>query len=106
MSTDSRYTNAMSEQPTDDHDYIDLDDPPHWWAPVLSALTILLLVAVIIAPWFVSIGDEEPVPTPMPGTNTLCRPNFADLPSLFNPTVYTWSRLCEWFIAPEDANGE
>lgn len=95
----------MQSPATNNHVYIDLDDPPQWWMPILSAVLVLLMVAVIVAPWFVDLDDDEATNTPLPGTSSLCRPNTQDLPAVFNPSVSTWTRLCEWFIAPETENG-
>lgn len=95
----------MSETQTPaNYTYIDLDDPPSWWARLFLGVMGLLMAAVIIAPWFVDLG-EVGAPSTSTGSiqsgGTLCRPNTDGLPELLNPSIGSWTRLCEWFIEPE-----
>ncbi|MCO5215577.1 MAG: hypothetical protein M9953_04795 [Thermomicrobiales bacterium] len=98
----------MSESQTPaSYTYIDLDDPPSWWSTVLLALLGLVMAAVIIAPWFVDLGDDDTLPqaaNTLQTGGTLCRPNTDGLPNLLNPSIGSWTRLCEWFIEPELSN--
>lgn len=95
----------MSEtQSSANYTYIDLDDAPSWWARLLLGVMGLLMAAVIIAPSFVDFGEADAPPTQtntIQSGGTLCRPNTDGLPNLLNPSIGSWTRLCEWFIEPE-----
>lgn len=100
-----RYNVRMSETQTSaNYTYIDLDDPPSWWARLLLGILVLLMAAVIIAPWFMDLGETDTAPAQansIQSGGTLCRPNTDGLPNLLNPSIGSWTRLCEWFIEPE-----
>lgn len=84
--------------------YIDLDEPTPWWASVVVAIAIVLTASVLVAPWVVNLDDDQQTTvanSTLQNTSSVCRPDADGLPSLLDPTVASWSRFCEWFIAPE-----
>lgn len=86
--------------------YIDLDDPRSLWATLFGALAIIVIIAVLIAPWTIdwSSDDSDSVvtsATTRQSTGSVCRPDASGLPTWVNPTVASWGRFCDWFIAPE-----
>ena len=93
-----------SQTKTDDFVYIDLDAPSPWWASVAAAAAAILIVAVLIAPWAIDWDSESPgqvANNTLQNSGTLCRPNSSGLPGVFDPTVASWNRFCEWFINPD-----
>ncbi len=97
-------TPAVSQSKPDEFVYIDLDTPSPWWASVAGAVAVILIAAVLVAPWAIDWSDETPhqvANSTLQRSGSLCRPNSAGLPGVFDPTVASWSRFCEWFINPE-----
>lgn len=89
---------------SDDHVYIDLDPPTPWWGTLVGVVAIILIASVLIAPWAIDLDDGQPdvvANSTFQSTGSICRPNANGLPGVFDPTVASWSRFCEWFIAPD-----
>lgn len=89
---------------TDVYNYIDLDDPPRWWMSLLGVGAATLMIAVIIAPWFVNFdfgGNESNSAANLEPTNTICQPDTSGLPDLLDPTLASWGRMCDWFLFPD-----
>lgn len=87
-----------------DYVYIDLDTPTPWWGTLVGMIAVALIVAVLVAPWVIELDDGQPdvvANGTLQTTGSLCRPDSNGLPGIFDPTVASWSRFCEWFIAPE-----
>lgn len=84
--------------------YIDLDKPTPWWGTSVGVLAVILIASVLIAPWLIDLDDGQPdvvANSTLQNTGSVCRPDSVGLPGIFDPTVASWSRFCEWFIAPE-----
>lgn len=84
--------------------YIDLDEPVPWWSTLVGVVAIVLIALVLIAPWVISLEDDQPntvANSTLQNTSTVCRPDSSGLPNILDPSVASWSRFCEWFIAPE-----
>lgn len=95
---------TAAQSKTDDFVYVDLDEPSPWWASVVGAAAAMLIAAVLVAPWAIDWNDDTPeqvASNTLQDSSSLCRPNSAGLPALFDPTVASWSRFCEWFIDPD-----
>lgn len=96
-----------SEEPgttSEDYVYIDLDQPAPWWGTLVGIIAVVFIAAVLIAPWMIELDDAQPdmvANSTFQNTNSVCRPDSGGLPGIFDPTVASWSRFCEWFIAPE-----
>lgn len=90
--------------------YIDLDQPTPWWGTLVGFIAVALIASVLIAPWVIDLGDDQTdtvTNSSLQNTSSLCRPDSSGLPGVLDPTVASWSRFCEWFIAPEiDPQGE
>ena len=90
---------------SEDYVYIDLDQPTPWWGTLVGVVAMSLIVAVLIAPWLINLDDGQQQDLVANGTlqntSSVCRPDSDGLPGIFDPTVASWSRFCEWFIAPE-----
>lgn len=93
----------QSATTTDDFVYIDLDEPTPWWSSLVGIIAVILITSVLVAPWVITWDDEpEAVASnALQNSGSMCRPNASGLPGVFDPTVASWSRFCEWFIAPE-----
>jgi len=101
----------MEPSPTraqaEDHVYIDLDDPTRWWLSIVGFAAIVLIAAVLVGPWLINIdGDESDslVTTTLQTSGSVCRPNSNGVPAFLDPTVASWNRFCEWFIAPGEGS--
>lgn len=84
--------------------YIDLDQPTPWWGTLVGIIAVAFIIAVLIAPWLIQLDDGQQdlvANSSLQNTNSVCRPDSDGLPGVFDPTVASWSRFCEWFIAPE-----
>lgn len=95
-------TTANRSQP-DDLVYIDLDEPTQWWATLIGIVAIALIAAVLIGPWLIDTGSDHPeslANTALQNTGSVCRPDASGVSNLLDPAVASWSRFCEWFIAP------
>lgn len=93
-----------STAPPEEFVYIDLDEPAPWWASVVGGVAVILIVSVLVAPWVITWDDGQSdivANSTLQNSGSVCRPNASGLPGLFDPTVASWSRFCEWFIAPE-----
>jgi hypothetical protein len=93
-----------SEHPT----IIELDDPTPRGMRVMSVFVVVLVIALLIAPFVIDDGASDETPdTPQPAVRTaqpeVCRPS-VDVPSLLDPVagfaLPSWMRLCDWFIGP------
>ncbi len=95
---------VQSGTTSEEYVYIDLDQPTHWWGTLVGLIAATLIVGVLIAPWVIDLNDGQPdtvANSTLQSTGSICRPNANGLPGVFDPTVASWSRFCEWFIAPE-----
>jgi hypothetical protein len=95
---------ATTNTTTDDFVYIDLDEPTPWWTSVVGGVAIVLVILVLVAPWVINLDDRYPdsvANSTLQSTGSFCRPNASGLPNVFDPSLASWSRFCEWFIAPE-----
>lgn len=84
--------------------YIDLDKPTPWWGTLVGLIAAIIIASVLIAPWIITFNDGKSntvASGTLQNTGSVCRPNASGLPGVFDPTVASWSRFCEWFIAPE-----
>lgn len=94
---------TTSQPVADDCVYIDLDDRHHWWMSIVGIVAAVVIVAILAAPWVVDLGgdnSDEIVTNTLQNSGSVCRPDSSGLPTILNPTVDSWSRFCEWFIAP------
>lgn len=93
-----------SKPATDEIVYIELDDPTRWWSSIVGLTVAILIVLVLVAPWVITLQDNEydaVANGTLQNTGSVCRPNASGLPNIFDPTVASWSRFCDWFIAPQ-----
>lgn len=93
-----------SRQSKEEFVYIDLDDPSRWWQTLIGAIVVVLIAGVLVAPWLIDLDNSQPnavANAALQNTSSICRPNASGLPSVFDPTVASWSRFCEWFIDPQ-----
>lgn len=100
-------SSATDNSTIDDCVYIDLDEPSRWWISLVGIVAAVLIASVLIAPWLIEIDSQQSdaiANTTLQNSGTICRPNAEDVPNIFDPTVASWSRFCEWFIAPESNN--
>lgn len=84
--------------------YIDLDKPTPWWGTLVGVVAVVLIASVLIAPWLINLDDEQPdvvANNTLQSPSSVCRPDSSGLPGIFDPSVASWSRFCDWFIAPE-----
>lgn len=91
-------------QSTDDYVYIDLDEPVTWWQTLFGLVAIALIISVLVAPWMIDLDDGQAnaaANSTLQNTRSVCRPDSSGLPGVFDPTVASWSRFCEWFIDPQ-----
>lgn len=89
---------------SNDYVYIDLDEPTPWWSSLIAVVAVILLATVLAAPWVINLDDGQTdivANGTLQNSRSVCRPDASGLPGLFDPTVASWSRFCEWFIAPE-----
>lgn len=88
---------------------IDLDDRRSRRSGVVTAIVVVLLTALAVAP-FVLEDVTSPAEAPRvtmqgaaPASPALCRPAF-DVPSLLDPVAKVvlpgWARLCGWLSQP------
>lgn len=87
-----------------DYVYIDLDQPTPWWGTLIGIIAVVVIASVLIAPWIIQFDDGQAdvvANNSLQNTGSLCRPDASGLPGALDPTVASWSRFCEWFIAPE-----
>lgn len=94
---------ATSQPIPDDCVYIDLDDRRPWWMSLVGIVAVVVIAAVLVAPWVLDLGVDESdkiVSNTFQNSGSVCRPDASGLPTILDPTVDSWSRFCEWFIAP------
>lgn len=94
---------STTQTTTDEYVYIDLDERNQWWIPIAIVIAATLVIAVLVAPWAIDLDSNQsdaPGNTTVQANSTICRPDSTGVPALFDPTLDSWSRLCEWFIAP------
>lgn len=100
-------SSAKPEPSVDAYDYIDLDEPTRWWSSLIGLVVIVLIAAVLVAPWVIELDDGTPANIPNPAvqnSTSICRPDSSGLPGIFDPSVASWGRFCEWFIDPPTNN--
>lgn len=92
----------MERVNAEDFTWIDLDEPAPWWRSLVVIAVVAALVTVLVAPWFISLENEQPNVTLQSNetTNSYCRPSTDGVPNLLNPSLASWSRFCEWFLEP------
>lgn len=96
-------SSAQPEQAAEEYVYIDLDEPTRWWSALVGVIVIALIASVLVAPWVIELDDDQQenvANQTLQNTSTLCRPDSSGLPGIFDPSVASWSRFCEWFIDP------
>lgn len=84
--------------------YIDLEEPAPWWRSLVGLVVAILIALVLVAPWVIDRADHPAdvvAHTALQTTNSVCRPNSSGLPGILDPTLASWGRFCEWFIAPD-----
>lgn len=100
----------MSGTTHDEYIYIDLDDPTPWWWLIATVIAAVLIVAVLIAPWVIELDNTSPEPAsataPLQNATSICRPDSSGVPDVFDSSLASWNRFCEWFIAPELEDGQ
>lgn len=97
-------SSVKSSKSKDEYVYIDLDDPSRWWQTLIGVIAVVLIATVLVAPWAIDLDDDQPevvANATLQNTGSVCRPNASGLPSIFDPSVASWSRFCEWFIDPQ-----
>jgi hypothetical protein len=88
---------------------IELDDPTPRGMRIMTALVIVLVALLIIAPFVIDDGASSndlpsgPQPAVQATQPEVCRPS-VDVPSVLDPVagfaLPSWMRLCDWFIGP------
>lgn len=97
-------SSVESSRAQEEYVYIDLDEPTRWWQSFIGVIAIVLIATVLAAPWVTDLDDgqsESVANAALQNTSSICRPDSSGVPSLFDPTVASWSRFCEWFIDPQ-----
>jgi len=87
---------------------IDLDDPTPRGTRVMYAIIVVLVVALLIAPFVIDDGAGNQV-SGAPRTNVraaepeICRPSL-NVPDVLDPVagfaLPSWMRICDWIIQP------
>jgi hypothetical protein len=89
---------------------IELDDPTPGWYRWAVLVGVVLVLALLVAPWFI---DPSPSSQPVTeaqtqqvhsnGNGSVCQPT-VDIPSFAQPAasmvIPSWMRLCDWFAEP------
>jgi hypothetical protein len=87
---------------------IDLDDPTPRGMRFVMVACIVVLVALLVAPFLLDVHTSEeiersPRDPVRNGQSQVCRPS-VDVPDLLEPiagfTMPSWMRLCDWFVEP------
>lgn len=96
-------SSTSSRAPSEEYVYIDLDDRAPWWTSMAGAIAAILIVGVLMAPWLIDLDGDQPesvASSTLQNSGSLCRPDASGVPAFLDPSVASWSRFCEWFIAP------
>lgn len=96
-------SSVESSRANEEYVYIDLDEPSRWWQTLIGLIAVVLIASVLVAPWIIDLDDqpETVANNALQNTSSICRPDASGLPSIFDPSVASWSRFCDWFIDPQ-----
>lgn len=100
---------ATNRTQQDDLVYIDLDEPRRWWVTIVGFVAVIVILCVLVGPWMINLDGSEPeslANAALQNSGSVCRPDSSGIPGFLDPTVASWSRFCEWFIAPGSSGQE